>query len=704
MRQWIAAATLIVGFVLISLAQSPGVKHAQTTGKTDTTKTKSTDKESALVDYNADVMLNRGDGIIRLVGNVIFHHNGAIVQCDSALKYDESHMEFFGKVLISQDSAYIYGDRVYYDGTTSKADVFAPLIKMSRGDVTLYTYNLSFNTKSQVGVFSGGGVITQRKNLMESEHGEYNSGTNIVKFLDSVAMRSDTYLIRTDSLSYDLDAEQATFLARTYIWDHDRDFLRADWGDYYSKDSTYVFTRDAYAMTEDRELWADTMRYNTKLRQAYMLNNSQILDTVNCTLMFGDWGFYDDSTGRATMTRTPSVRGWQKPDTTARYDSTGRVLPPEKIDTSYMRADSIMLFTYEPGKSKPGVRRMLTRLDTVAVKDTMMVFDTVMLDKATPMDSLTLEANLSATTLKADTVSQKARPLIARSDTIPPKADSLVALPKFRIDTTFTVRDTVVVKELSVADTVEKERVVRAYRNVRIWNKGYQAVCDSTVSFSVDSMATMYIKPILWNENNQITATQIDMYSRNEKLDWADFTGEPFIAQQALKGDTVDFNQASGKRLRTFFIDNELHNALMTGNVLNLYYKDEEGKLETMAAISCAELNIIFVKREPTRMIWAAGEGTIYPIEKIPITQPRFLTGFSWLDTLRPKNAREICQRTERPSIRTLCNGYYKPTYAISIQIDAKKEELLKAGTWSDRVDTPSVTPDYFKEQNTLMF
>ncbi|MEG0162697.1 MAG: hypothetical protein RR652_02075, partial [Mucinivorans sp.] len=59
---------------------------------------------------------------------------------------------------------------------------------------------------------------------------------------------------------------------------------------------------------------------------------------------------------------------------------------------------------------------------------------------------------------------------------------------------------------------------------------------------------------------------------------------------------------------------------------------------------------------------------------------------------------------TERPSIRTLCNGYYKPTYAISIQIDAKKEELLKAGTWSDRVDTPSVTPDYFKEQNTLMF
>ncbi|MEG1414174.1 MAG: OstA-like protein [Mucinivorans sp.] len=686
MRNYLVAAALFLGIVLLAWAQPPREKRVPDPPKKEQTQAQ---KEAALVDYKADVMLNRGDNIIRLVGNVIFHHNGAIIQCDSALRYDENRMEFFGKVLISQDSAYIYGDRVYYDGRTAVADVYAPLIKMSRGDVTLYTYNLSFNTKSQIGIFSGGGVVTQRKNLMESVRGEYNSQTNIVKFLDSVALRSDTYQIRTDSLSYNLDAEQATFLARTYIWDHDRDFLRADWGDYYAKDSTYVFTRDAYAMTPDRELWADTMRYNTKLRQAYMLSNAQILDTVNCTLMFGDWGFYDDSIVRATMTITPSVRGWQRPDTTARYDSLGVRLPPEKIDTSYMRADSIMLFTYAPGKSKEGVQRMIAKRDTVPTKDTTMTFDTVKLTKA--------QQALLAKSMP-DSVAHHA-------DSVQDKAPRVIKIPEFRVDTTFTVRDTMVIKDIQVPDTVEKERIIRAYHKVKVWQKGYQAVCDSMVSYSVDSMATMYIKPILWNENNQITATQIDIYSHNEELDWADFTGEPFITQQVKPNDTLAFNQASGKRLRTYFADNELHNALLTGNVLNLYYKDEKGRLETLAAISCAELNIIFVKREPTRMIWGgAGDGVIYPIEKIPASQSRFLEGFSWQDKLRPKSAREICSRTARASIRALCQAYYLPTYAISVQLEIIKKELLEAGTWSDRTDVPSVTPDYFKDENSLLF
>lgn len=645
MRSRLVAAALIAGFVLLGLAQTPRDKRVQVQKKEQTEE----QKQAALVDYDADLMTVRGDEVVRFIGNVKFHHNGAIIECDSALRYDDNRMEFFGKVLISQDSTYIYGDRVYYDGSTALADVYAPIVKMSRGDVTLYTYNLSFNTKSQIGKFSGGGVITQRENLMESTQGEYNSKTNIVKFLDSVALRSDTYLIRTDSLSYNLDAEQATFLARTYIWDHERDFLRADWGDYYAKDSTYVFTRDAYAMTSDREIWADTMRYNTKLRQVYMFNNAQILDTVNTSLMFGDWGFYDDSIGQAVMTKTPSVRGWQQPDTTARFDSIGRPVAQPKIDTTYMRGDSILLFTYESGKSKAGVRKMNIVIDSLPVRDTIKTIDTLTLD------------------------------------------------------TTLSFRDTLIINEREEPDTIEKERVIRSYRNVKIWNTAYQAVCDSLVSFSVDSMATMYIDPILWNDGSQVTSVQVDLYTRNEELDWADFTGEPFIAQQALKGDTINFNQASGKRLQAYFKDNEINNTLLSGNVLNLYYKDEGGRLETMASISCAELNIIFVKREPTRMIWGgSGEGVIYPIENIPADQPLFLEGFAWHENLRPKSAAEVCRRIERPSIRAIAEKYHKPTYAISIEINRLKEEYSKAGTWLDRTDIPTVTPEYFQTGDLL--
>lgn len=695
MRIKLAAILFIAGCFVLSLAQTPRDKRVEPPKK----EAEKEQEQATLVDFDADVTLSRGDDIIRFVGNVLFHHNGAIIQCDSMFKYDEYRAEFFGKVLISQDSTYIYGDRVYYDGRTSVADVYAPIVKMTRGDVTLYTYNLSFNTKSQVGTFSGGGVITQRENLMESTRGEYNSGVNTVKFMDSVALRSDTYEIRTDSLSYNLDTEVATFLARAYIWDRERDFLMADRGDYHAKDSTYVFTHDAYVMTQDKEMWADTIRYNSSLKQAYMFSNAQILDTVNCTLMFGDWGYYDDSLGMATMTLTPSVRGWQRPDTTARYDSLGRQLPPPKIDTTYMRADSIRLFTFEPGKSKEGVQRKIPTLDTVAVKvpivvsidtlvrmDTIKMYDTIRLARDT--------INAADTTQTLDTIP------IGDNITI---RDTIVFKERTVYDTTFTYRDTIEIRRGEVLDTVEKERVVRAFHHVRIWNEGYQAVCDSTVSFSVDSMAVMHIDPILWNENNQITSDQIDIYSLNEELDWADFTGEPFITQQALTGDTAHFNQARGKRLKAFFKNNDIDNALLSGNVENLYYKDEGGRLETLASITCAELNIIFFEREPSKMIWGgSGEGVIYPIEKIPASQPLFLEGYSWHEDIRPKGPWEICRRVERPSIRAEAEGYYKPTFAINAQINESKTRLTAEGVWSDRTELPSVTPDYFQSSDFL--
>lgn len=364
-----------------------------------------------------------------------------------------------------------------------------------------------------------------------------------------------------------------------------------------------------------------------------------------------------------------------------------------------MRADSIRLFTFEPGKSKEGVQRKIPTLDTVAVKvpivvsidtlvrmDTIKMYDTIRLARDT--------INAADTTQTLDTIP------IGDNITI---RDTIVFKERTVYDTTFTYRDTIEIRRGEVLDTVEKERVVRAFHHVRIWNEGYQAVCDSTVSFSVDSMAVMHIDPILWNENNQITSDQIDIYSLNEELDWADFTGEPFITQQALTGDTSHFNQARGKRLKAFFKNNDIDNALLSGNVENLYYKDEGGRLETLASIACAELNIIFFEREPSKMIWGgSGEAVIYPIEKIPASQPLFLEGYSWHEDIRPKGPWEICRRVERPSIRAEAEGYYKPTFAINAQINESKTRLTAEGVWSDRTELPSVTPDYFQSSDFL--
>lgn len=825
------AVVAISCYIFVSFAQSPSLgtstvqrverdKNGEAIVRPQRNSDKVVKKDqdtsnNPLVDYDADVITNRGDKIMRLIGNVHFHHNGAIIQCDSAFQYDDNRMDFFGKVVIQKDSAFIYGDRVNYDGRTNLADVFAPIVKMAQGNTTLYSYNLQFNTKTNVGTFTRGGVLSQKGNLMEAERGSFDAKAEYARFLDSVAMRNDDYIVRTDSLGYDSKAERVDFLDRTYIWSKDSNFLMADFGNYFTSTKTYLFTSNAYAMTPDNEVWADTMRYLTDGRRAYMFSNVQLLDTANTSLGFGDWGYYDDSLGRALLTIKPSVRVW------------------DKGDTSYMKADTIMMLTFDAGKSKlpddefeedsvtqSGHNSSTpTTMDTTVVRDSLPSIDSirrVQMDSLARRDSSAVDLPKLDTTLTAvdslpaptDSLSTSADPLPPTDTTtiaatapptappsdIPEEPQAELQTEEITADTTaigtpplplptptdttqqvsqldmpnddstqkaFVTADTITFidwdqfpyvdrktkksagqlslwDEIAIADLVmirdtiipdsalmshadfireenlareqarrdsikkaEKERVMRAYHKVRLWSEEYQGICDSTVSFSVDSTSVMYGEPILWSKANQITSEEITMYTKNEHLDWADFTGDPFIAQQVVKNDTSMFNQATGKQLQTFFINDELDYAYMSGNVQNIYYMDEELEVVALAAITCAELTILFTDREPTRMIWQGqGEGPIYPIEKVPAEQSRFLEGFTWQDSLRPKSAYEICQRTERPSQRAQCTVYQRPPFRINIQMEQSKLFYREAGKWTDRTDVPNVTPEYFIERN----
>jgi hypothetical protein len=130
------------------------------------------------VDYIADLVkpYNQGsDSVIYFVGNFAAHHNGAVIWCDSAVRYNDTRWGFFSRVVINQDSIYIYGDSAIYDGDAAHAEIYAPIIKVVDGDALLYTYNFSFNTESRVGQYTGGGVLVHDNNILESIRGYYDS-------------------------------------------------------------------------------------------------------------------------------------------------------------------------------------------------------------------------------------------------------------------------------------------------------------------------------------------------------------------------------------------------------------------------------------------------------------------------------------------------------------------------------------------------
>ncbi|MEG2479133.1 MAG: OstA-like protein, partial [Mucinivorans sp.] len=710
-------AILICVIALSVLAQSPPVSKATTTPKSSVKKATATlsdndeKPQKAVVDYDADhINKVKGDSTIRMVGNVLFHHNGAIIQCDSAYRYDEQRMDCFGKVIINKDSAYIYGDKVSYDGNTNTAQVFAPIVKVLRGDVTLYTYNLTFDTKSSIGTYYGGGIMTQKDNFMESLRGQYNADSNIVKLLENVEMRSDSYKIETDSLRYNLDEDVAEFLSRAYIWDKDSNFLTAKRGFYFNKRKLYEFVDKAYILTKAQEMWGDTVTYYQPLRQAVMVRNVQLLDTANRSIALSDWGFYDDSLGRATLARNPSVRSYNE----------------KKDDTTFMRADSILMFTFEAGQSKlndsivesvPEADKVpqvyakdsttkdstkmhkpqqtdsllvdgavnhrtdsLPLADTLATDSTIQWQDSVAsvlpIEKKVPPKKVKKPKKEKSVAATPKTKKKRAKGVLKKEQIVADSArlmaedslrtlDSLMVADSLLEDSVvngpsrrekFTAADSTVTKadstKLDSTATPPKERVLRAYHNVRMWSMQAQMVCDSTVGYSVDSMATLYGRPILWNEINQITSDQMDIYSAEEQIDWADCTGSPFITQQVkplhlVAQDTARFNQAEGKRLEVYFTGNELDSAVLTGNVMNYYFMDNEGYTAAFATIECPSMIIYFEKRELREIVWEGQKKfAFYPLDQIPKDNTQRLKGFSWSPELRPLSAWEISPRS----------------------------------------------------------
>lgn len=268
---------------------------------------------------------------VAFVGDLIFHHNGAVITCDSAVRYSEQRFEWFGNVIINKDSTYIYGDRVDYNGNTNLARVYSPLVKMIDGDAVMYTYNLVYNTHTNVGEYFGGGTLTQNETLLESERGYYYGDTKDVICVRSVELRDSSYLIRSDSLGYNMDTEIATFFSKSYIWNEKGEILSADDGVYYTREKRYNFYSDAYILTDERELWADDIDYREDREDAILKSNIQIRDEEQKVLAFGDYGLYFGERSEAMLTDNPSVISFDH----------------DRGDSLFLRADSLFLFVVD---------------------------------------------------------------------------------------------------------------------------------------------------------------------------------------------------------------------------------------------------------------------------------------------------------------------------------------------------------------------
>ncbi len=289
-----------------------------------------------VVDFEADIMrpinITEDSTALNLLGNVVFYHNGSVITCDSAVRYSEKRMDCFKRVIINNGTTYVYGDRAEYNGETNTARVYAPIVKMVDEDAVLYTYRFIFNTLTNIGRYAGGGVLTQNDNHMESERGYYNTDTREFTGAGAVELTNPDYKLVSDSVRYNLDTEVAEFFTPTQIWNEKGEILLADRGIYRNASADYEFTSNSYILTDNQEIWADTLIHNSLDDYTELRRDIQIIDEENNAMAFGDYGEYWGETEQGMLTLEPSLVSFD---------------PESPADTLYMRSDSMFFYTYD---------------------------------------------------------------------------------------------------------------------------------------------------------------------------------------------------------------------------------------------------------------------------------------------------------------------------------------------------------------------
>jgi hypothetical protein len=150
----------------------------------------------------------------------------------------------------------------------------------------------------------------------------------------------------------------------------------------------------------------------------------------------------------------------------------------------------------------------------------------------------------------------------------------------------------------------------------------------------------MHGQPVVWSEENQLTADYIYILTANNEVEQVNMETNAFIISES---DSVRFNQIKGKRMIGLVENRQLVQINVYENGESLYYlKDDDDLLIGSNHITCTNMNI-FLKNKQIDRIWFYEKPTalMRPPNRLSASEKE-LAGFRWEGKHRPKQKDDI--------------------------------------------------------------
>ncbi len=304
------------------------------------------------------------------------------------------------------------------------------------------------------------------------------------------------------------------------------------------------------------------------------------------------------------------------------------------IDGYYNSKTAISeFFQYAYIKSKKGQTLWGQHIYYDKEKDFGEVHDDVTLSDST--DNITIKGNYALYTGSAKTIM------------VTNHAEMLQIDEK---DTLHLHGDTLYGYNISMNDTNKEAhapKLLLAYHHVKFYRKDMQGKCDSLTYNEKDSVMRMFYNPVLWANENQLTADTMRLYLQNKKINMLDMKQNSFIISKdtlASKNDTLQFNQIKGRNMRGYFRNNKIYKVNVMGNAQTVYYVYTDNNTTILGPNRAVSSNmLVYIDSNKVRSITylQKPDATIYPIKDIKPAE--FLLGdFQWRVTERPMKKEDI--------------------------------------------------------------
>ena len=632
----------------------------------------------------------------KVVGPARFLHNGTYLLCDTALWNVETKIiEAWGNVSILQDETVLTSDKLTYIIDRDLAEFRGSVVQLTDKDHnTLRTRHLDYNTADSVAIFQNGGAMRDKDGqIIESRNGTYDSKVKTFTFENNVNMFTDSIFVKTRSLIYESDKDLATFGFATDVWKNEN-MLSSNRGWYNRAQETFFFTDDVHLMSEDQEGWCDSLFFYRNTSNIDMLGNAQVTDTTRNIFGLAGRIEYVDSIAKVTMTRKPAVIS-----ETSEQDGS--------IDTLYLGAEKLVYYTLKmcdiDSLAVLDAQKRLKDLDVDPVGEFRRKAAEAAAKAAEeaakedpnyrPKDQQkgAKPSASAAQTKPSDGPAKPAGPtagLGAGSKTglgagptrsqLPAmqkgglgrdslmKSDSLMKTDSLMRSDSLPMRDSLAFSDsLAFADSlmVEEELIVEepkdttkigfleAIRNVKIYKKDMQVVCDSLVYSDLDSLGRMFKNPIIWQDvTRQYTADSISVVVKNNAMEKASLMSNAFIS---IQEDKTHYDQIKGTEMLAYFDDNgALKRFDVLGGASALFYIQENDALATVNKPESKMLSATFKDGEIQRIYYfEAAKNDAYPIVQMSADEQQ-LKGFNWAPDKRPADRNAVTPLSLRPSDR----------------------------------------------------